>query len=254
MKNGLRVLVILFAALMLILASASIQAQTETGQISGTITDATGGVLVGAHVEAKSVNSGLTRDTTTNSSGIYTISGLKPDVYDVTAEASGFQKFARRVEVSVGSSNEASFQLTVGGKGEIVEVSGSEGNVSVNTENQTLSETITTEQIDMLPTSPTRNPYALVGTSGNVAEDTMSGRGAGFAINGQRSASTDILLDGSENVDTFTATVGQTVPLDSVQEFTVLTNNFTAEFGRASGGVVNLVTKSGSNAFSWVGL
>src|SRR5205807_2295014 len=89
----------------------------------------------------------------------------------------------------------------------------------------------------------------LVGISGNVAEDMTSGRGAGFAINGQRSASTDILLDGAENVDTFTASVGQTVPLDSVQEFSVLTNNFTAEFGRASGGVVNLVTKSGTNSF-----
>ena len=74
-------------------------------------------------------------------------------------------------------------------------------------------------------------------------------RGAGYAINGMRSASTNILLDGSENVDTFTASVGQTVPLDSVQEFSVLTNNFTAEYGRASGGVVNLVTKSGTNAF-----
>ena len=102
-----------------------------------------------------------------------------------------------------------------------------------------------------MPTSPTRNPYALVGTSGNVTEDAgvVRCRGAGFAINGMRAASTSILLDGSENVDTFTAGVGQTIPLDSVQEFSVLTNNFTAEYGRASGGVVNLVTKSGTNAF-----
>ena len=77
----------------------------------------------------------------------------------------------------------------------------------------------------------------------------MSNRGAGYAINGMRSASTGFLLDGSENVDTFTSTVGQTVPLDSVQEFSVLTNNFGAEYGRASGGVVNLVTKSGNNNF-----
>src|ERR1700690_3514189 len=99
-----------------------------------------------------------------------------------------------------------------------------------------------------LPTL-TRNPYDLVGTSGNVNEDSTSNRGAGYAINGQRSASTDILLDGGENVDLFTATVGQQVPLDSVQEFSVLTNNFSAEYGRASGGVVNVATKSGTNAF-----
>jgi outer membrane receptor for ferrienterochelin and colicin len=88
-----------------------------------------------------------------------------------------------------------------------------------------------------------------VGVSGNVAEDTQSGRGAGYAINGQRSANTDILLDGGENVDLFTATVGQSVPLDSVQEFRVVTSNFTAEYGRAGGGVINVTIKSGTNQF-----
>jgi Carboxypeptidase regulatory-like domain/TonB dependent receptor len=241
---------VLFCSLALLLIFAgSTWAQTETGQIAGTITDATGGVVTSAKVTARSVNTGLTRDTTTNSSGLYTISGLKPDLYEVIVEASGFQKYSRRQQVIVGSYNEVSAQLTLGSASQTVEVSGSGQDVTVNTENQTLSETISSRDIELLPTSPTRNPYALVATSGNVTEDNSSMRGAGFAINGQRSASTDILLDGSENVDAFTASVGQTVPLDSVQEFSVLTNNFTAEFGRASGGVVNLVTKSGTNSF-----
>jgi hypothetical protein len=223
-------------------------AQTETGQISGTVTDASGSAIADAKVEVKSPNTGFTREITTSSTGYYSISGLKPDIYDVRVEATGFQRFVRRVNVSVGSIAEASASLTVGSKSETIEVTGTT-DVVVNTENQTLSETITSQQMEMLPTSPTRNPYALVGISGNVAEDMTSNRGAGFAINGQRSASTDILLDGAENVDTFTATVGQTVPLDSVQEFSVLTSNFTAEYGRASGGVINLVTKSGTNSF-----
>jgi len=222
--------------------------QTETGQITGTITDATGAVVVGAKVVATSASTGITRETTTNSAGIYTIPSLKPDTYDVTITLSGFQRITQRVVVTVGGKSEVSAQLTVGSASETVEVVASSEN-AVNTENQTLSETITGQQIDLLPTSPTRNPYALVGISGNVTEDNSSIRGAGFAINGMRSASTDILLDGAENVNTFSATVGQTVPLDSVQEFSVLTNNFTAEYGRASGGVVNLVTKSGSNTF-----
>ena len=239
-----------FLTLALLFAfSISTLAQTETGQITGTVTDATGAVVSSANVTVKSVNTGLTRQTTTNSSGLYTLSGLKPDLYEVSIEASGFQKYVRRQEVIVGSYNEVSAQLTLGSASQTVEVTGSGQDVTVNTENQTLSETISAHDIELLPTSPTRNPYALVATSGNVTEDNSSMRGAGFAINGQRSASTDILLDGSENVDTFTAGVGQTVPLDSVQEFTVLTNNFTAEFGRASGGVVNLVTKSGTNSF-----
>jgi hypothetical protein len=241
---------VLFCSLALLLVFAgSTWAQTETGQVTGTITDASGAAIANANITIKSVNTGLTRQTTTNSSGIYTASGLKPDQYEVRVESQGFQSFARRVDVAVGSYNEVSAQLTVGGAAETVEVTGSSDTVGVNTENQTMSETITARDIDMLPTSPTRNPYTLVGTSGNVAEDSSSLRGAGYAINGLRSASTDILLDGSENVDSFTAAVGQTVPLDSVQEFTVLTNNFTAEFGRASGGVVNLVTKSGTNSF-----
>lgn len=223
--------------------------QTDTGRISGTITDATGGVVVGAKVMAKSVNTGTGRETTTNSAGLYTIPSLKPDKYDVTVEASGFTSLTQSVVVTVGSQMEMSAQLEVGKATTVVEVTASEGAATVNTQDQTLSEVITSTQIDMLPTSPTRNPYALVGTSGNVAEDSSSMRGAGYAINGQRSSSTNILLDGSENVDAFTAGIGQAVPLDSVQEFSVLTSNFGADYGRASGGVVNLVTKSGTNTF-----
>jgi outer membrane receptor protein involved in Fe transport len=245
-------LLALFAVLLFVFGTVNVApafAQAETGQISGTVTDASGAILVGAKVVIKSVNTGLTREATTNSSGLYSIPSLKPDTYEVTVQATGFQTFTQRVQVAVGARSEVSVQLSVGGRAEIVEVTASTGANAVNTENQTLSSTITERQINELPTSPTRNPYALVGTSGNVTEDSSSGRGAGFAINGMRSASTDILLDGAENVDSFTATVGQTVPLDSVQEFTVLTNSFTAEYGRGSGGVVNLVTKSGTNAF-----
>ncbi len=241
-----------FTGVLAILAFFSIWAfgQREAGQINGTITDTSGAVVSGAKVTVKSVNTGATRTATTNATGNYNVSGLKPDTYDVAVEAPGFAKFNRTVQVAVGSANEVSAQLAVGAAGNtVVEVTAAGGAATVNTENQTISQSVTQHQLEELPTSPTRNPYTLVGISGNVAEDTMSNRGAGFSINGQRSASTDILLDGGENVDAFTATVGQQVPLDSVQEFSVLTNNFTAEYGRAAGGVVNLVTKSGTNAF-----
>src|SRR5712671_4839211 len=242
-------------ACILFLLSSGAFAQTETGQITGTVTDATGAVVVGASVAAKSVSTGVTRETSTNSAGIYTISSLRPDTYEVSVEATGFKKLVRRVQVAVGSNNEIPAQLEIGTASQTVEVSGSGEVVTVDTEDQTLSQVITAEQLNSLPTDPTRNPYALVATAGNVTEDCNSTRGAssangcGYAINGLRSASTGILLDGAENVDTFTASVGQQIPLDSVAEFSVLTNNFTSEYGRASGGVVNLVTKSGSNTF-----
>jgi hypothetical protein len=242
-------LLFLALALTLIVAPAAFT-QSELGSITGTVTDQSGAAVENAKVVVKSKDTGLTRETASGSGGLYTVSGLKPGAYEVTLEASGFQRVVRSsINVTAGLVTEVSAQLSVGVQTQTIEVTGGIDNVAVNTENQTISETITSKQIELLPTSPTRNPYALVGISGNVAEDTNSARGAGFAINGQRSSSTNILLDGAENVDTFTATVGQSIPLDSVQEFSVLTNNFGAEFGRASGGVVNLVTKQGTNTF-----
>ncbi len=235
--------------LSLLLCAVLAMAQTETGQITGTIRDTSGAVVAGAKITVKSATTGLTRTATTNAVGLYTIPSLRPDTYDVTIQSPGFQPAVRRVQLAVGATADVSPQMSVAAASTTVEVTESSAAVAVNTESQTLSDVVTAKQLSELPTSPTRNPYALVATAGNVSEDTNSGRGAGFSINGQRSASTSILLDGSENVDEFTASVGQTVPLDSVQEFSVLTNNYTAEYGRASGGVVNVVTKSGSNEF-----
>lgn len=222
--------------------------QTETGQIAGTIRDASGAVVSGAKVTVVATDTNLTRETSTNSSGIFIIPSLRPGNYQVTIEATGFQTTTKQVQLSVGTIADVSTQLKVGASTVTVEVTGSSEVAAVNSESQTLSQVITTKQILELPTL-TRDPYDLVGIAGNVNDDSTSGRGTGYAINGQRSASTDILLDGGENVDLFHAVLGQSVPLDSVQEFSVLTNNFTAEYGRAGGGIVNVITKSGTNAF-----
>ena len=221
--------------------------QAESGSIIGIITDPTGAVIPGATVKVTAPSTGQVRSATTGTAGEYTVTNLKPDTYSVTVEAAGFQRFTGSVQVSVGSRNQVSAQLVVTGESTIVEITGSAAVAAVNTENQTLAQIVTSKQVTELPTL-TRNPYDLVATSGNVIEDNNSLRGAGYAINGQRSSNTDVLLDGGENVDLFTATVGQPVPLDSVQEFSVLTSNYTAEYGRAGGGVVNVATKSGTNA------
>ncbi|HMK29479.1 MAG TPA: carboxypeptidase-like regulatory domain-containing protein, partial [Terriglobales bacterium] len=199
----------------------------ETGSISGTVTDPSGAVVTGAKVEARNANTGALRSTVTNASGLYTFTNLLPGPYEVTVEASGFAKERATIQVSVGSRNEQDMKLQLAKAGTEVEVSAAAEAVQVNTSSQTLSDTVTARQISDLPTL-TRNPYDLVGTSGNVTNTDPSGRGTGYSINGQRAASTDILLDGAENVDLFTAAVGQNVPLDSVQEFNVATNNFTA--------------------------
>ncbi len=138
------------------------------------------------------------------------------------------------------------FRLDVATSTATVEVS--ESAAPVNTETQTQSTVITQNMIRELP-NLTRNPYQFVALAGNISDAGMGTRGAGFAINGQRESSTNILLDGASNNDEFAGAIGQQVPLDSVQEFSVLTSNFTAEYGRASGGIVNVVTKGGTNDF-----
>ena len=143
-------------------------------------------------------------------------------------------------------------RLTAAGGSTTVEVVGA-GGVAVNVENQQMSTVVNSQEIVQLPTV-TRNPYDLAQTSGNVSRRCSEPRGrsgwiarSGGNINGQREASTDILLDGGQNVDLFTASLGQQVPLDSVQEFRLVNSDFTAEYGRATGGIVNVATKSGTN-------
>ena len=235
--------------LLLSLGLSSALAQTETGQITVKATDSNGAAVAGATVTVKAPGTGAERTGKTNEEGVVSFANLQPGLYDVTVTGgSGFAPFNQQAQVSVGGKVTVEASMSATAKGETINVVAGEGGIQVNTQTQELSDVVSTKQITELPTL-TRNPYDLVGISGNVVPDQSGGRGTGFAINGQRSASTEILLDGGENVDAFTAVVGQSVPLDAVQEFRVITSNFSAEYGRASGGVVNLATKAGSNLF-----
>jgi outer membrane receptor protein involved in Fe transport len=235
--------------LLLSLAPVAAFAQGETGQMIVKALDPQGAVVPGATVTVKSVERGKETTTTTNDDGIATITNLQPGLYDVTVTGGGFAPNTQRAQISVGSNLTIDFSLSAQARGESVTVVAGEGGVEVNTQTQQLADTVSQRQITELPTL-TRNPYDLVGISGNATNvEGDNARGTGFSINGLRSASTNILLDGGENVDAFTATVGQQVPLDSVQEFQVITSNFSAEYGRASGGIVNVATRAGSNDF-----
>jgi len=223
-------------------------AQTETGQITVKAIDPQKAVVAGATVTVKSVDRGTTQTATTNDEGTATITNLQPGEYEVTVTGSGFAPTTQRAQITVGGKLSLDFDLSAQAKGEVVNVVAGEGGVEVNTQSQELSDVVSQKQLTELPTI-TRNPYDLVAISGNVSPGDPEGRGVGFNINGQRASSTNILLDGGENFDAFTASVGQSVPLDSVQEFRIITSNFSAEYGRASGGIVNVATRAGSNTF-----
>src|SRR5918997_2322416 len=256
--TGIKFKVLLLAAL-LSLFGATAFAQLETGQITGRVTDPNGAVVPGATVTVKSAETGAERTATADEEGVYSVTNLLPGLYDVSVEAQNFAKSTQRVQVTVGARASLDTQLSVTAiTGETVDVVAGAG-VEVNTQTQELSNVVSGEQIRELPTV-TRNPYNLVQLSGNAQTDdpstsqndtsgTATYRGAGVSLNGQRAASTNILLDGADNNNVYTATVGNNIPLDSVQEFRVITSNFSAEYGRASGGVVNVATRAGSNDF-----
>ena len=226
--------------------SAFLWGQAETGQITGAVLDPAGATVPNASVTVTNAENGAERRTTSGGAGDYAVTNLLPGQYTVTVDAPGFAKFRENVVLTVGARVGLDAKLQIGSAATTVEVA--ESAVQVNTESQTLSQNVSEKQLRELPTL-TRDPYALVALAGNVSDAGAGNRGVGYAINGMREASTNVMLDGAANNNEFNAGVGQAVPLDSVQEFSVLTNNFTAEFGRASGGVVNLVTKSGTNQF-----
>ena len=235
-----------FAVLGLLAITLLCMAQSETGQVAGAVVDPSGAPVANASVKLRSSGTNSERTLTTTTNGDFVIANLIPGEYVLTVEDSGFATFKQKLIVNVGAKVGVDVKLQIGQSTTVVEVT--EAAVQVNTQTQTLSTTVSQTELRELPTL-TRNPYALVALSGNASDAGAGGRGVGFAINGQRESSTNVLLDGAANNDEFSAGVGQQVPLDSVQEFSVLTNNFTAEFGRATGGVVNVITKSGGNSF-----
>jgi hypothetical protein len=241
MNRKALVAVVLIAAALFSYRSAWSQG-TETGSINGTVKDPTGAVVPGADVTAKNTATNLETAAKTDNAGEYIIRGLIPGIYDVTVASGSFKTFTARAEVTVGGEVTVDAKLSLSGETAVVEVVG-QGGVVVNTQTQELSQIVNSQQVSDLP-SLTRNPYDFVAISGNVSSgdnttsnfnsyQSLTARGVGYSLNGQRESGTEILLDGVEN--------------DGVQEYSIITNNFSPEYGRASGGVVNLTSKSGTN-------
>lgn len=238
----------------LLLSPTTIWSQIDTGQISGTVADSSGSVLADVTVAARNLGTNAVRTAVTTQNGTYTFPDLPVAKYQIRVEVAGFSTFVQQAEVTVGGHIAVDAKLSVGSTAQVVEVSAEQGGSQVNSQTQELSQIVGTEQVTELP-SLTRNPYDFVAISGNVSsgdrsqghDQNSTSRGISFSLNGQRSSGTDILLDGVENIELFNDAVGQTVPIDSVQEYRVVTNNFSAQYGRASGGVVNVISKSGTN-------
>jgi hypothetical protein len=243
-------LMMLLAATFCVAASA----QETTGTITGIATDETGGVLPGVSVTIKNTNTSTSHTLVTNESGTYTASLLPIGSYEVIFELSGFQPVTlKNITLHVNDRLKLDGKLTVGGVAESVEVSAGQTLIQPIA---ALQSTITSTQVKELPLN-NRNFVQLATLAPGVSSDLSDEVGVGLtstvsvSINGGRRNAVNWLVDGVSNVDVGSnITLLSTPSLESIEEFKIITNGYAAEWPRSGGGVINVVTKSGTSRLS----
>jgi hypothetical protein len=222
---------------------ASLVFASPTATVAGRVTDSLGGVLAGAQIEVTNVETNTSFRARTNQLGLYRVPNLPPGYYRVIVRMFGFRTMVKPgLKLHVQDVIGLNFSMQLGSA--IASITQEEGVPLVQSETGMQSTTVNRLAITNLP-SLTRNPYDFVALSAGAAP--AGTRGAGFAVNGQRAESGSFLLDGSDNNDPYNSGPGQIVPLDVVEEYRLMTHNFTAEYGRNTGFIANVVTKSGTN-------
>ncbi len=247
---------VLIAVVALLLAPLFSHAQ-GLGSIVGMVTDPAGAAVLGAQVTATQVGTGLSRAATTNTDGLYVIPSLRPATYNVTVDAKGFS-VTRQMDVVLQADQTltVNFGVTLGTTTEVVTVSGSA--LQVDTTTSTLRQVIEQQRLIELPLNG-RNAAQLSLLVPGVVNSINGGADQGttktfpgavtFSANGARQDMISYQLDGGNYVDEYT-NVNQPFPFpDALQEFSVQTSNYTAEYGQNAGAVVNVITKSGTNNF-----
>src|SRR2546421_3918034 len=234
---------------LLLLSTVALAQGSATGDLHVIVKDPNGGMVTNATVAVREEAKGLERSTNVNAQGEYRIVALPPGNYAVTVDAPGFAKTtAEHVSITVGQMAELPVALTIAGGREVVEVNSQAA--LVETTRTSSTDTIEQRRIDNLPING-RNYINFALTDSRLARDDAPSIGAaptsGLNISGQRGRSNLVNVDGADAVDNSVNGVRSTVSQEAVQEFQIITNSYGAEFGRAAGGVVNIITRSGSN-------
>jgi outer membrane receptor protein involved in Fe transport len=224
------------------------QSRLTAADLQGTVLDQSGGALPGVTVVATNAATNQSRSAVTDREGRYYIGALPPGVYAISAELSGFAAQKRNeVRLVIGQLAELNFTLKAGASEAIVV---SARAPVVDTTETSVSTVVGQEQIDSLPTNG-RNFLSFTVITPGVTTDRTPQQGAsatsGLSFGGQRARSNNIMVDGVDNNDPVVGAVRSTFSQEAIQEFQVLTNSYSAEFGKASGGVVNIITRSGTN-------
>jgi hypothetical protein len=230
----------------------------NTADILGNVTDPTGAAIPGATVTVVNLATQDTRTITTDGSGAYVFPSLAPGNYKITITGQGFQTTAvPSTTLAAGDRRRLDEQLTIGGSNETIEVTAAQP--VLQTDSSAVASTVTEKAVQDLPLNG-RNYVQLVQITPGANEGGPNGLGSGnrpddrrqsssVSANGQSDVINNNLIDGLDNNERFIGTIGVRPSIDAIAEVRVLTNNYTADTGRAAGAVVNIVTKSGTNSF-----
>jgi len=240
-----------FTVLFVLIHQLAFAQGSATGDLHVTVKDPKGSVVTNATVTVRDVAKGVERTGAGDGQGGYSANLLPPGTYSVTVDATGFAKAeATGVEITVGQMADLPVTLRLATSKEVVEVS-SQAEL-VETARSSTTDTIGERRIDNLPING-RNYIQFTLTDSQVQRDSAPTVGAaptsGLNMSGQRARSNLVNVDGADATDNSTNGVRSTVSQEAVQEFQIISNSYAAEYGRASGGVVNIITRSGSNDF-----
>lgn len=233
----------------ILLCTASLHAQLTSGNITGTVIDQSGASIPDATVVAKNLATGVESSVTSTGNGTYRIANLLPGKYDVTATAAGFTKTTTAgVDVFINKTITADVQMSVGQSSTVVNVA--ESSAAVDTTTAQIQTSFETKQLTDLPTASSgAGVINLSLLAPGVASSGAVGAGTGPSVGGQRPRNNNFTIEGVDNNNFGITGPLVTIPNDAVQEFSLLQNQFSAEFGRNSGGQFNQVVKGGTNQF-----
>lgn len=226
---------------------ASAQSGGTTSSITGIVADEQGSILPGITVKARNVETNLSREVNTDEAGAYLLSQLTPGSYEITVSAEGFTTKTSKLDLALGTTIKLNVAMQIGVTSDIVEVTATNLIEEAKTESST---NIDRQRIESLPINK-RTFLDFTLTSPRVTADRVPAQGAaatsGLSFNGQNGRVNNITIDGLDNNDFGTGSVRSTFSQDAVQEFQVVSDSYSAEFGRALGGVVNIITRGGGN-------
>jgi len=233
--------------LVAVLGANQATAQQATAQLTGTIRDATHAIVVGATVTLRNSDTNIARTFVSNKDGDYSFTLIPIGTYELTVEQTGFSKYVRKgITLEINQNAHLDVDLQVGANNQVIEVTGDV--TQVDTISATLGKVETTQRILDLPLVERDTLQLGLLQAGVFAPDQDDGSNNPFSVSGQRSESMTFLIDGADNNDFLGNNIVVNPNPDAVSEFKILTNNYGAEYGRTSGGIINQVIKSGSNS------